>query len=230
MKKKRDYVTLYMTNRTIVERINTNVEFRSVMALRGYGDAQFAEGNRLVEAVQQAAHSQTMAEGECAGSYDSFAKAWKRVEQAYREIRRLSKVVCEDSPEHMQRLGLNGTVPQTWIPQSAVIEQFCRAVFADTSVLEPLRRLNIDEPMVRDLEKQLDEAKVARNLYIQRRSERGTRVAEKVAAIQELDAWVRLMVRVARVATKGTLLLSSIGVDQKVADVREEIKQMESLQ
>jgi vacuolar-type H+-ATPase subunit I/STV1 len=198
---------------TIIKNSRADAKIKTAMAAYGYDDKRLDEGQRLLDAANDAADMQIQSKGTQAEETDQAKEARVIAEKAYEDLAKILRGEFIDEREQLTKLGLNGAKPRT----IAGFIQGAKTLF-DNASSDPVikaavakygyddARMAAEKQKVLDYEKEYDEEQAAIGGAQDSTSSKNT-------AMHDLRTWISQYIKVARVAlSKNKTSLAKLGI------------------
>jgi len=199
-------------NRVALENAELQPEIASAMTDIGYDATKIAEGKNLLAATQQAYGFNKTEDDETSEAYSSFEVNYDAIDEIYRKHRRKAKVIYRKDPLMLEKLNIDGQMPESYAKWLEVVEKFYTEAIADTAIQEKLARLKIEVEELNAVQAQIGELKIARAAYRREVGESQEATKKKDAAFAKMDDWMSEFYAFARIALEDQpQLLEALG-------------------
>lgn len=199
-------------NRVALENAEQQPEIASAMVDIGYDATKIAEGKNLLAETQQAYNFNKTEDDETSEAYSSFEANYDAIDEIYRKHRRKAKVIYRKDPLMLEKLNIDGHMPESYAKWLEVVEKFYTEAIADTAIQEKLARLKIEVEELNAVQARIGELKTARANYRREVGESQEATKKKDAAFAKMDNWMSEFYAFARIALEDQpQLLEALG-------------------
>ena len=199
--------------RVAFENVEKQPEIATVMTEFGYGPETVAEGKAMLGATRQAYETNKTEDDETSEAYNLFETKKEELAEIYSTDRKKAKVVFRNDPLTLERLGISGAMPRTYVRWLETVKTFYSEALADETIKNKLARLRVTADGLNAANTLIGELESARAGYLREKGESQEATKTKDAAFSQLDDWMRDFYDVARIALdEKPQLLEALGL------------------
>jgi hypothetical protein len=199
-------------DRIALENVESQSEIAAIMAELGYDSEKITEGKGILTDTRTAFDSNKTEDDETSAAYAAFKSLSGQVADAYSIHRKKAKVVFRKDSLTLDKLGINGSIPQAYVKWLEVVKKFYSVSNADSDIQASLSRLRISIDDLNAGGTQISDLEAARAEYLREKGESQDATKAKDAAFDILDDWMSEFYAVAKIALEDNpQLLEALG-------------------
>ncbi|MDY0082962.1 MAG: hypothetical protein RBR74_07260 [Ignavibacteriaceae bacterium] len=188
-------------------------EVAATMAEFGYSAEEIAKGNKLLAQTTTAYESNKTEDNETVAARAVLDEKIEKVSDQYSLDRKKGKVVYRNDEVMLKKLGLTGSIPQSYAKLIATMKTFYNGVDSDTAAQEKLARLKITPKEIKASIAAIKDLENSRAEYLKEVGESQDATKAKDDAFAKIDDWMSEFFAVAKIAMEDNpQLLESLGV------------------
>ena len=188
-------------------------EIATILAEFGYDSEEIAKGSKLLKKATDTYNLNKQEDNETIEARADFDTKVEELEELYSMHRKKGKVVFRKDELVLQKLGLSGSLPRSYVKRIEAIQIFYTELQADAILLDKLARLKITIKDIRLGLALISSIQQARTLYLREIGESQDATKTKDSAFAQLDDWMRDFFAVAKIAMEDNpQLLEALGI------------------
>ena len=199
--------------RVALENAESQPQIAATMAEFGYTAEILTEGKNLLAQTRQAYDANKTEDDETSAAYNDFNSKRTLLADTYALDRKKAKVIFRNDPLTLEKLGINGSIPQAYVKWLETTKKFYTEALADTEIQTKLARLKITPEELSTANTLIGEVETSRAGYLREKGESQNATQTKDAAFATLDDWMSEFYAVARIALDDNpQLLETLGL------------------
>jgi len=199
--------------RVAFENVETHSEISTIMSEFGYNSEMIGIGKQLFKKTRKAYDDNVKEDDESLESHNIFMVKRKALANTYSLHRKKAKVVFRKDLVIMNRLVLDGSIPDSYVKWLETVKKFYSEMLIDTELQSKIAHLKVTVDDLNAANALLSEVESARSKYFIEKGEAQDATNQKDAAFAELDDWMSDFYAVARIALEDNIqLLEALGV------------------
>ncbi|MDF1546465.1 MAG: hypothetical protein P1P88_01495 [Bacteroidales bacterium] len=171
-----------------------------LLAEYGYGAKKIAEGAAIRAKAEEAYNFKKIEDLESSEAHNKFKALQKKIDEIYSIDRKKGKTVFAKNKDILKRLGVNGSVPESYVKWYETVETYYRACLNDEAILQPQEILKVTSEHCTVVLNMIAEMKLLRTEYLREKGESQEATSIKDNAFSALDDWMREFKSVAKIA------------------------------
>lgn len=199
--------------RVALENAEKQPQIATTMAEFGYTAEILTEGKKLLAKTRQAYDANKTEDDETSAAYGDFKTKRALLADTYALDRKKAKVIFRNDPLTLEKLGINGSIPQAYVKWLETARKFYTEALDDTEIQTQLARLKITVENLNAAHALITGMEAARAIYLREKGESQDATQTKDAAFARLDDWMSEFYAVARIALEDKpQLLETLGL------------------
>lgn len=187
-------------HRVALLNVETQSVVSTVMAELGYENQKLAEGKSLLALARQAYDLAKKEGDETSEAYLKFTALRDQLDASYAMHRKKAKVVFRNDSLSLQKLGVLGAVPRTYIKWLDTLKTFYATATTDQSIATQLERLKIAPSDLKAAVDAIAALETERANFIREKGESQEATQLKMGAFDKMNDWMSEFYAVARIA------------------------------
>lgn len=180
--------------------IKNDPNITRIMMANGFSKAQMEKGKTLYVKVKNAFDLKRKNEDASLGAYNKFLALKNALKKSYMLHRKKAKVVFRKERELQIRLGLTGSLANTYHNWLETVKRFYTEALADKEIQKQLSRLNISVADLRYGMTALLQLEERRSEYLKKEAESQDATKIKIRALAFINEWMREFYAVGKIA------------------------------
>lgn len=199
--------------RVTFENVSTQPIIAAAMEEVGYGEAEIQVGKDLWATANEQMGKTTKETDESLEAYQHFSDKLNELSSQYKSHRKKAKVAFRNDKIMQERLHIDGSMPDAWLPFFNMVKVFYSVATTDPAVATATSRLKLTAQQMADTALLIPEVERLRAVYIKEKGESQQATKDKDAALATLDNWMKEFYAVAKIALEDQpQLLESIAM------------------
>ena len=199
--------------RVALENAESQPQIAAAMAELGYTGETITEGKNLLAKTRKVFDANKTEDDETSEAYDDFKTKRTQLADIYALDRKKAKVVFRNEPLTLERLDINGSIPQAYVKWLETTKKFYSEAFTDADIQKKLALLKTTRSDLLATNKLITETEASRANYLREKGESQNATQLKDAAFAEMDDWMSAFYAVARIALEDKpQLLETLGL------------------
>jgi hypothetical protein len=166
----------------------------------GYGQPEIQQGKDLWTTTNNLMNKTTTETDESAEAYTVFSVKFDVLTSQYKSHRKKTKVAFRNNAIMLERLHIDGSMPDAYLPFLEQVKIFYSIANADPSVASTTSRLKRTAQQLADTALLIPDVERLRAAYIKEKGESQQATKDKDAALATLDNWMKEFYAVAKIA------------------------------
>jgi hypothetical protein len=199
--------------RVALENAESQPKIAATMAEFDYPAETITEGKNLLAQTRQAYDANKTEDDETSAAYNDFKVKRTLLADIYSLDRKKAKVIFRNDPLTLEKLGINGSIPQAYVKWLEKTRKFYTEALADTDIQTKLARLKVTVEKLNAANTLIPGVESARTVYLREKGESQDATQTKDAAFARMDDWMSEFYAVARIAMEDKpQLLETLGL------------------
>jgi len=199
--------------RVALENAESQPQIAATMAEFNYTAETIAEGKNLLAQTRQAYNANKTEDDETSAAYNDFNSKRTLLADTYALDRKKAKIIFRNDPLTLEKLGINGSIPQAYVKWLETTRKFYSVAIADTEIQAKLVRLKVTVEELSAANTLITDTDAARVIYLREKGESQDATQTKDAAFAAIDDWMSEFYAVARIALEDNpQLLETLGL------------------
>lgn len=186
--------------RVALENVVNQAQIATIMAEFGYDTDVITEGKTIWQTSYDAYIFNKTEDDETTEASTNFKTAKAELASTYNLHRKKSKVIFRKDALTLEKLGIKGRLPQSYIKWLEVAKKFYTVSLADSAIQAKLVRLKITSEDLSAVNTLVSDLETARSIYLREKGESQDATKAKDQALANIDDWMSEFYAVAEIA------------------------------
>ncbi|MBN1185997.1 MAG: hypothetical protein JXB49_27195 [Bacteroidales bacterium] len=199
--------------RVSLDNAEAHNEIKTALDELGMDSDEIKKGKNLFNTTRKAYDDNKLEDNETSEAYKAYSDKKERLAEIYNMHRKKAKVIFRKDPVTLEKLDIDGSIPESHIKWIEMVKKFYSVVLADSDIQSKLTRLKISVNDLKNAQKLINEVETTRSAYLKEKgeSQEATQIKDKAFAL--LDDWMSEFYAIARIGLEDKpQLLEVLGI------------------